>query len=286
MSNITIATPGVYDLPLPVYHSQCCDGPSVSSSGLRLLRQKTPAHFWAQSDLNPYRVLRAREPQLDFGAAAHSLLLESELPESQYAVSPFDDFRTKEAREWRDARIAEGRMIIGAKDLTTIAEMAKALAAHPLIKQGLFKGEVERSLFWKDEQFNIWLKARPDVIPHDTIAADLKTTTDASPASMARSVAEYGYHIQAALMIDGLKIVTGRTIEQYAIVAIEKEPPYVVGVHFLSDEAISYGRAEYRKALALFAECHGRGEWPGYDSADLYLPQWRRSQLEMEGLAA
>ena len=32
-----ISEDGIYDLPIKLYHSNVCDGPSISSSGLRIL---------------------------------------------------------------------------------------------------------------------------------------------------------------------------------------------------------------------------------------------------------
>ena len=43
----------VSGLPIDRYHAaDICDGPSISSSGLRTIFSKSPAHFWAESALN------------------------------------------------------------------------------------------------------------------------------------------------------------------------------------------------------------------------------------------
>ncbi len=278
--DLSITAPGVYDIPSPAYHAQICDAPSISSTGLRLIRSRTPRHYWAASDLNPDAPPAEWSSPLNFGSAAHSLLLEGDLPESQYAISPFNDFRTNDATAWRDSVIAAGRIVVTAKDLSTISAMRESLAAHPMVRQGLFSGQIERSIFWKRDDF--WLKARPDVIPADGIVADLKTVADASPTKVVRAVADYGYHMQAAMIVDGLREVTGSRVDQYAIVSVEKEYPHVVSVATLSDAYLIAGRMEYEKAFQTWADCLRRQEWPDYGVVEIDVPGWLEAKLERE----
>lgn len=281
MTNL-IAKPGVYDISIAEYHSQCCDGPSLSRSDLWKIRTMTPAHFWATSSLNPDGEKEPRSQTLDFGAAAHSILLEGTLPETVFALSPFDDFRNKAAQEWRDQQIADGLIIVRQTDLEQIKRMSDALHRHPMIRDGLFRGEVERSVFWQEK--GVWLKSRPDVIPADTILADYKTVSSASPEAVAKSCAIYGYHLQLAMAADGIKAVTGKKIEHAALVVQEKSPPYLVQVYALSEHYLYAGRLEYMAALDRFIHCYGSGHWPGYTDDTLLLPDWKQLALEAEGL--
>ena len=277
-----ITEPGVYDITIDAYHSQCCDGPSLSRSDLWKIRTTTPAHFWAGSSLNPESEREERSLNLDFGAAAHSVLLEGTLPETVFALSPYDDFRKKAAQEWRDSQVAAGLIIVRSSDLEQIKRMADALHRHPMIREGLFRGEVERSVFWKEK--DVWLKSRPDVIPEDTILADYKTVSSASPEAVAKSCAIYGYHVQMAMAADGIMAVTGKKIEHAALVVQEKSAPYLVQVYPLSEHYLYAGRLEYKAALDRFIECYGAGQWPGYADDTLLLPDWKQLQLEAEGL--
>lgn len=282
MIDLTITKPGIYDIPIDAYHAQICDGPSVSRSDLWTIRNETPAHFWAASNLNPEGARQPRSLTLDFGAAAHSVLLEGTLPETVFAVSPYDDFRSKAAQRWRDFQVSERRIIVRSSDLDQIKRMADALHRHPMIREGLFRGEVERSVFWKERNF--WLKSRPDVIPEDTILADYKTVSSASPEAVAKSCAIYGYHLQLAMAADGIKAVTGKKIEHAALVVQEKSPPYLVQVYPLSEHYLYAGRLEYMAALDRFIDCYSSGHWPGYSDDTLLLPDWKQLALEAEGL--
>lgn len=297
MVNLPITTPGSYDLSISDYHRQCCDGPSISSSGLRKIREKSPAHFWHESDLNPNYEPQPATKALNFGKAAHSLLLESKLPDAEFAVAPFagnyasneDGWKAGEKRDWKTEQEAAGLTVVSQDDLKVIADMAEVLGKHPLVRDGILKGDIERSLFWKPDFADkdgvvpdVWLKARPDVVPHDTIIADYKTAEDASVGKMVRVVADRGYHMQLALMADGIENVLGRKIEQAALIVQEKKPPYVVAVRFLHQSYLIAGRMEYRAAVHQFNECLKRNEWPGYPDADLHVPGWLEKKLENE----
>lgn len=284
-----ITAPGSYSMPNRDYHSQCCDAPSISSTGLRTIRRTSPAHFWATSDLNPHAKPRPWTPQLDFGSAAHALILEGKLSDD-FVIAPFsgaynrneDGWNASEKQAWRGAQHAAGKIVVTPEDISQIEAMAEALQRHPLIRDGLFRGEVERALFWKRDGY--WLKAKPDVVPADDILADYKTTARADLRSVTNSVIDYGYHIQMALAVDAIAETTGREIKNTALVVQEKEPPYAVAVYPFSEHFINAGRAEYLAAFKTFRECYERNEWPSYPDADLFVPEWLHARLEQEGL--
>ncbi|MHB8283997.1 MAG: PD-(D/E)XK nuclease-like domain-containing protein [Caulobacteraceae bacterium] len=147
-----IAKPGIYhDVPIDAYHSgHLCVGKSVSTTSLkRVLR--SPAHFWARSVWNPNHEPEDRSEALDEGAAAHCRALEPEKFVAGFVVSEFDDFRTKEARTWRDAQRLDGKIVLTAEQDAKILRMAERLkrdqTALALFRDGL----PELTLAAKDE---------------------------------------------------------------------------------------------------------------------------------------
>ena len=82
-----ITEPGVYDVSIDRYHSQICDGPSISSSGIRALL-RSPAHYWRTSDLNPARVEEDDKEAFILGRAAHHLLLGEKEFSRQFVIRP------------------------------------------------------------------------------------------------------------------------------------------------------------------------------------------------------
>ena len=48
-----VSVPGVYALSMAEYHGDLCVGPSISSSGLRTIWSRSPAHYFHASPYNP-----------------------------------------------------------------------------------------------------------------------------------------------------------------------------------------------------------------------------------------
>lgn len=284
-----ITAPGVWDLSMDRYHSDICDTPSISSSGLRTIWSQSPAHFHYDSPYNPHPPEPKERPHFSIGKAAHHLLyLGRKGFDDEFVVRPekWKGWRTADSREWKADQIKAGRTIITDAELEHITGMARSLGAHPLVKAGILDGAVERSLIFKDEKTGVWLKSRPDNIPDSSgLFADLKTAAAVDDASLQRSLADHAYHMQGALVAMASKAVLGRELEEFALVWVEKTPPYCVRITVLTGEDLERGALQLRCAIDLFARCVETGAWPGpggdrRDAEYLTLPPWAVTQID------
>lgn len=273
-------------LPIEVYHGDCTDGPGISSSGLRTIESQSPLHYWAKSYLNPDRDPEEAKDYFDFGRAAHTLLLGEGGFREKYAIRPtqWSDWRTKAAQEWREEQRAAGKSVLTDEQVSAIKGIAKSLSSEPLVQAGLLQGSVEHSLIWKDEITGVWLKSRPDVIPAaDGTLVDVKTTTDASPQSVQRTIASYDYAMQGALAGMGLKAVMDVDMTDFVLLFVEKSAPYAINVTVVDPDWIFWARKQIRRSIDTFARCIEKNEWPGYESErTVSMPQWLKSKFEYE----
>lgn len=277
----SIVSPGVYDLPDAVYHRDPVPGGSLSSSGARrLLAPSCPALF-------EYERKHGRPPrrEFDLGHAAHLLVLGAG---PELVVIKAKDYKTKAAREERDAAYGDGKVPVLAAEHEQVQAMAAAIRAHP-IASALFHsdgGLPEQSLFWVDEPTGVWRRARPDWLPSQRggrlLIPDYKTTVSAEPRSLARSMANFGYFQQAAWYLDGIRALGLAEDTAFLFVCQEKTPPHLVTVVELDYDALRIGHEMNRKAIEVYAECTRTGHWPGYsDDVELIsLPPWAARQLE------
>lgn len=264
-----ITTDGIYSIPIDLYHSQaCCDGPSISKSELVTMLD-CPAKYGHAK----------RSQALDLGRAAHHLALGEPDFAEHYVIAPFDDFRTKDARGWRDAQT---KTVLKAEEFATVQAMAAAILAHPYAKSAFLAGDGERSIIVKDKGTGIWLKSRPDWLPTSPAAfvKEYKTAVSAHPQKFATDCFGFGYDIQAAIALDNLKAVTGDDYPGFALVVQEKTEPYVTELYVFTAEQIAHGRARYRRALDIFARCLETSQWPSYNAEPTMLPTPRWLQLE------
>jgi hypothetical protein len=278
-----ITQPGCYlGMPNDTYHGDCCDGPSLSSSGAVTLMNECPARFWWDSPLNPDQE-KEDKAAFDLGKAAHTALLEPATWESRISVIDADSYRTNAAKEAREAARAAGKVPLLPAQRDDIAGMREALLAHPIARKAWDGGVAEASYFYRDRGTGVWLKARPDFRPdHRRWIVDYKTTGSAHPRQFARRVYDLGYFQSAAWYMDAVAAVDGAMPEEWWFVVQETKPPYLVSVFLLDQRAVEWGRRLNRRAIDLFSECCATGKWPGYsESAQVIdLPSWGHFQLE------
>lgn len=274
-------------VPMSVYHSDCCPGPSISSSGLRQLTPPNgcPLRYWDTSYLNPNRSPEEVKEYFSIGRAVHTLLLSEDGFRDEYVIRPteWSDWRTKAAQEWRAQQIAAGKTVLVPDDLVNIQGMAERVGSDPTFAE-LLQGRIERSIIWQDEKTGIWLKSRPDSIPADGFIADLKTTTDASEIGCQRSTIGYGYHMQLALACMGLEALTKKRVTDHVLLFIETKRPWAYNIKPIDPQLIYLGMRQVRAAIDVFAECIKTGIWPTYHSSGLtlYSPDWLEKQLDRE----
>jgi hypothetical protein len=164
-----ITAPGVYaGIPLDDYHrGDICDGPSLSSSGLRTLWKSSPEHFWDASPLNPKRAEPEDKKQFVIGRAAHHLVCGEVGFSDHYIIRPekAPDGRdwhgsNKSCIKWLADQKAAGLTVLTPDDAESVRGMAVALGRNKMMQNGILSGLVERSMFWRDKKTGVWLKAR------------------------------------------------------------------------------------------------------------------------------
>lgn len=283
-----ISKPGCYqNIPIKNYHSgDLCEGPSISSSGLRKLFRESPAHYWATSPLNLNRIEEPESGALVLGRAAHHLLLGEDNFSTLFIMRPerWDSWRANDAKTWKAEQEDQGRTVLIPQQIERIRGMARSLAAHPLVRAGILNGEIEQSLVWKDEETGIWLKARPDAIPNDSgDFADLKTCESVKTEALERAIGSFGLPQQGALVNLGAHKVLKLKNTSFSLVFVESEPPHCVRIVTMRDEDLARGERQNRAALHIFAKCLASNEWPGPGTADaeyLGLPSWDAKKID------
>jgi hypothetical protein len=299
VTELPITQSGCYDIDIEEYHSQCCDGVSTSSSQLQKVLA-CPVKFWAMSDLNPKRFPEKPRKVFEIGRAAHSLVLGEPEFNKHFYVLPSDAPRRpaksqRSAKKPSDASIKailfwdaleqKPQALLKPEDFEIVELMALGLRLSPQVSQAFKNGEPEKSLIWKDEETGIWLKARPDWLPNDPkseFICEYKTAVTIDPWSLTNAVFRYGYHMQAALQIDGVQAVFGVKPLGVAHVVQEKEPPYLAELRMFTPEQIETGRKTYRKALRLLAQCLETGKWPGFTAEPTFFETPYRIAMQSE----
>lgn len=271
--------PGIHDnVPAERYHgANVCERPALSAGVIKTLLAYSPWHAWYQHPrLNPQWEPNV-DAKFDLGTAAHELLLKGD---DIAAWIDAEDWRTKAARDARDAARREGKVPLLACQHDGILEMIAAVreqltridATPPL----LASGKPEQTLIW--EEGGVCCKARCDWLHADLSAIDdLKTTgASGSPHEWPRRVFwGIGGDIQSAWYRRGLKAATGRSAA-FRFLVVEIDPPYAASVFDLAPSADDIAQRKIAWALNTWRRCLETGEWPGYGQrvASIELPLW------------
>jgi hypothetical protein len=267
-----VTKPGLYaNISLEDYHrGDICDGPSLSSSGLRALWSQSPKHFWDRSPLNPGRLIESDKKHFIIGRAAHHLVCGELGFANLFIIRPemAPDGRAwhganKSCIKWLAEAARDKKTVLTSEMVEIIRGMAVSLGNFPLMRAGILNGLVERSMFWRDPVTGVWLKARPDVISTSSgDFADLKTTESVLYRDIQRSFDDFGYIQQGALVLEGARAL-GLEASSFTLVWVEKSRPHCVRAQALIDEDLARGARMNRVAIDTFHTCFTEKHWPG-----------------------
>lgn len=214
----------------------------------------------------------------DFGKAAHAQVLGvgCEILVHEYDATKIKSPKSTNAWKSEQAEARKrGAVLLLPDELATVQAMADQLANHATAMRLLTGGQAEVYALAADPATGVMRRAWIDYLT-DAVATDYKSAATVEPAAFAAAVARYGYHQQAAWTLDLLADL-GHPAGAFAFIAQEKEPPYLVEVYDLDEDAVARGRELNRRALERFRDCTDSGLWPGYTAREfttLSLPRW------------
>jgi len=265
----------VRDLPEATYHSDPCDGPSLSASIAKVISGQSLAHaFLRHSKLGGTPMTPTAA--MDKGSACHAMLLGKG---AEIAVLDFDSWRAKASKEARDLARENGDVPMLVKEYAGIADAVEAIRIR-LKSFGLTVGtDTEVSGFWQEG--GAQCRMRMDILEKgdsEIVITDLKTAASAHPDEIQRSIIKYGYDVQHAAYVSGCEHIfpeyAGRVRMQFLFVELER--PHAVTPVVLSEGFAQLGRAKWDQAVALWSEALQTGEWPCYTTEPTIIspPVW------------
>jgi hypothetical protein len=252
------------------YHA---DRSCVSCSLLKEIL-RSPTHFRAAWNSE----VEKTSPSFFFGQAVHDFLLEPQVFKQSYVVSPHEDGRMADARQFKLANA--NKKILSQTQAEQLTNVGSAVSSHPLARKLLGEGRHEITHIFKDPGTGIWIKIRPDCLClNDGICLDIKKTQDASPRSFGRSAVEYGYDMQAALYLMGLREIYQRDFD-FVFLAVEEKKPNAIALYAAPIEMLERGERRVRAALDTLKECRDKDFWPAYQPDGGYdfleWPPWAK----------
>lgn len=285
---MTIQAPcAIRGMPIDVYHKH----PALSESGLKTLLD-CPARYYYKYLSGDYEP--KEKPNFKIGKACHKYILEGEDAfYNEYWHNPYSDLtkteivRILQDKFGYDCTIKKYPVIdlmdmlltsegiekkpshLNQNELNQVVGTARAIKQNKKAYNAFHqKGESEISLFWIDEETGLMLKCRPDFLPADhKLVPDYKTCQSVNPEVFYGDFIKYGYHIEAAMYMAGIKAVFDDDVKTFFFVAQEKEPPYITQIYVPDDAIVTYGDKAVRLGINKFIECQEKGFWGAYSES-------------------
>lgn len=170
------------------------------------------------------------------------------------AISPYENYRTKEARNWRDSQ-PDNTLIISQAQADLFAELTERVKNHPEVKKILDGASIEPEKI-VERKLNDWnVKGILDIVAKKdgaTIVIDWKYVNSKTFDDFGRKALWENYDLQASTY-DFLLNAT-----HVYFVAIESEAPHRIKVWYCSQEMLEDGAGKFDKALQIIKEAQWR----------------------------
>lgn len=225
--------------------------PRLSPSVANTLLNRSPLHAW-----HYHRLLggaqREATASMEDGSVLHHLMLANSNPDGIVIVDA-SDWRTKAAREARDAARLAGKTPVLANQHAELVASAKVIAGR-IVKLGLDPTgwDTEKRFEWEAD--GVLCSGVVDAI--SGVSYEMKSTDDAHPLACRRSIEKYGYHVQAA----AYREAAGLPVH---FIFVEPEAPYDVTLINDIAELVEIGDRRWSRAKRTWKRCLAADEWPG-----------------------
>ena len=237
---------------------------ALNYSGAKELLYKSPKHYQAWLTKEP-----SESAALMIGTAVHAEVLQPDLSSQIYAVAPDCDRRTKDGKAIWEAftQANQGKVILNAEQGDLVTKVANS--CRILMLQNQIKFVETETMYWEilkfDDGTSIKIKFAIDAIGEDGYIYDVKTTDDASPLAVKKTIFNYYYFLQAYFYYRGFWMLNPETPPKgFRFIFIEKSPPYAAAIYEVGPNFMALGQEDFYKVCMLYKSCLKAGDWPGY----------------------
>lgn len=209
---------------------------------------------------------------LILGNGFHSATLEPHLFEKEFEVKPGQiDGKSPLTKHYKEKFASmqekdESITWLSRSDFEMVSDMADSANSNPWFRSMMDSGKfiVEGTGYFDCE--GVKCKVRPDLYdPESGLIIDLKSTQDASEQGFRSSVRKFGYHFQTFWYMEGLRRL-GHHVSDFVFVAVEKAPPYLVGIYRINPEEVARQERQMIRACQIWANCTATETFPGYST--------------------
>lgn len=187
---------------------------------------------------------------VNLGQLAHMFVLGGD--PKIFAVSPYNDFRTKEARNWKAEQEDAGKYVIDAKQYEAISKIVDNVEAHPLSQQYLSKGGKHEVELYATVN-GVKMRGKADWLEVEEspslVVTDLKTTAQFDEWKYKAMRRHYDLQAAIYLLLAAKAQHVPAGFCNFYFCVVETVEPYRVQYHHCSQEFLEHGEQKLAKCL-------------------------------------
>ena len=204
----------------------------------------------------------------DFGSYIHSLILEPEKVDDEYAIFEGATRRGNAYKEFKAEN--EGKIIITRSQFLQAQSLLEAYTEHQLASSMIKFGKAEQTLCVELDGMKI--KVRADYARKNQII-DVKTTSDpVDKFTAGKTIARFDYDLSAALYVDAFSKHFNKDFEFYFLFVNKMSNE--IEVLKASDKLLENGRRKYKKSIKLLKEARETGKYFKEGIQEVDIPSW------------
>jgi len=280
-----LTTAGVYDISFEQYLGKgLTPTPPLSASTIKTMITKSPWHAaCAHRDIGAQDEEDEESTVSSIGTVAHALILKQ--ADKRIAVSPHAEFRTNEAKAWRDANLRAGKVVVKQPDYDSAVLMAQAFEPKMAsfadeLGEKFSTEQVEKTIV---AQINgVWCKIRIDSLAKSLW--DIKSTgTEYAPSKWIKNqLYGLGMDISVAFYKRVWKALADED-KRFILAVIEQKQPHDVYPVILGETGMDLANRKVDWALDTWKRGLETGKWAGYANGRVIYaepPTWELTQWE------
>lgn len=245
------------EMPSAEYHAI---SDAIGSSSLMAMDQ-SPRHFH-----HAWTTPGESTPARTKGTMLHSLLLEQDI--GHYIPRPLNekgDLVRSNSKEYAEFLAANpGKTPIHPDDYEPMYQMLTAFCENKRAMDMMNGARIENSVFAKDPETGLLLKARPDIWGTGYMA-DLKSTSNIR--GFERQIFREMYDVRLAHYAKVIEYTTGEMIEEFFFISYESGAPYCSKIFLMRKSDMEAAKAKWRTLINQVSVCIKNRAWPGFEDS-------------------
>ena len=212
-----------------------------------------------------------------FGRAFHKYVEKGLIDD--IVKSPYDSFRTKEARSWKEEQESLGKSVFKEKDYTDLLNMLESLYRQIGVVYG------DKEIVYTSESGIERFKAMLDMVEEDNLMIrDWKTTIEVNPYKIFSKAYQFGYFLQAYhyMMVFAKNMECDIQEIDFEFIFVQKNAPYEVIPVRVGPDALDIGKKQWDRAYERYLKAKSENVWPSYYQEngviELEAPEWAISE--------